>query len=84
MQRLEEDGPKALVQLRTPVNKFPEFVRHAVQRLQALCPTLGKKKLAEILARAGLHLAVSTVARFRRSKPQPIFPLASERNECPA
>jgi putative transposase len=76
MQRLEEDGPKALLQPPTPVNKFPEFVRHAVQRLQALCPTLGKKKLAEILARAGLHLAVSTVARFRRNKPQPIFPLA--------
>jgi len=32
--RLEETGPTALVQLRTPVNKFPDFVRYAVQQLQ--------------------------------------------------
>src|SRR5215510_7330201 len=63
-QRLEETGAKALVQLRTPVNKFPDFVRYAVQQLQRLCPGLGKKKLADMLARAGLHLGVSTVARF--------------------
>jgi transposase InsO family protein len=83
MNRLEETGPKALVQLRTPVNKFPEFVRYAVQQLQTLCPTLGKKKLADILARAGLHLAVSTVARFRRDKPQPTRPL-QEATTCAA
>jgi putative transposase len=51
-------------------------VRYAVQRLQTLCPSLGKKKLADILARAGLHLSVSTVARFRSDKPQPTRPLA--------
>ena len=76
MNRLDEAGPKALVQLRTPVNKFPEFVREAVFRLQALCPSLGKKKLADILARAGLHLGVSTVGRFRKHKPQPPRPLS--------
>lgn len=27
MNRLDEDGPDALVQVRTPVNKFPQFVR---------------------------------------------------------
>ena len=48
----DESGPQALVQLRTPVNKFPDFVRYAVQRLQAICPTLGKNKLAQVLARA--------------------------------
>src|SRR5262249_22526005 len=69
MQRLEETGPRALVQLRTPVNKFPDFVRYAVQQLRGLCPTLGKKKLADVLARAGLHLGVTTVARFRRDQP---------------
>ena len=58
MQCLDEAGPEALVQLRTPVNKFPQFVRYAVQRVKTLCPTLGKKKLAEVLARAGLHLAL--------------------------
>jgi putative transposase len=50
------------------------FVRYAVQRLQALCPSLGKKKIAAILARAGLHLGVTTVARFRTDKPQPTRP----------
>src|SRR6516164_1677870 len=75
MNRLEETGPRALVQLRTPVNKFPDFVRYAVQQLQALCPALGKKKIAAILARAGLHLGVTTVARFRTDKPQPTRPL---------
>ncbi len=36
MHRLDESGPDALVQLCEPVNKFPEFVRYAVQRLKAL------------------------------------------------
>jgi len=49
-----------------PVNKFPDFVRYIVQRLQALCPRLGKAKIAQVLARAGLHLAITTVGRVRR------------------
>ncbi len=40
MKRLDEDGAAALIQLPVPVNRFPDLVRHAVQRLQALCPTL--------------------------------------------
>jgi putative transposase len=75
MNRLEETGPKALVQLRTPVNKFPDFVRCSVQQLQALCPAFGKKKIAAILVRAGLHLGVTTVARFRKDTPTPRQPL---------
>ena len=71
MKRLDEDGSEALVQLPTPVNKFPDFVRYAVQRLQTLCPTLGKKKLAEVLARAGLHLGTTTIGRIRKEKPVP-------------
>jgi hypothetical protein len=46
-------------------------VRYSVQRLQTLCPTLGKKKLAEVLARAGLHLATTTIGRIRKEKPTP-------------
>ena len=38
MKRVDEEGPDALVQLREPVNKFPEFVRYAVRLLKALCP----------------------------------------------
>ena len=66
MKRLDEEGAAALVQLPVPVNKFPEFVRYAVQRLQTLCPNLGKKKLSEVLARAGLHLGTTTIGRIRR------------------
>ena len=74
MNRLEEEGPEAHVQLRTPANKFPEFVRYAVERVRALCPTLGKKKLAQVLARAGLHLGATTIGRIRKAEPRPTVP----------
>jgi hypothetical protein len=32
---------------------------------------MGKKKIAETLARAGLHLGVTTVGRILKEKPQP-------------
>ena len=54
MKRLDEEGPDALVQLRQPVNKFPEFVRYIVQRLKRLCPTMGKVKIAQTLGPSGL------------------------------
>ena len=60
MKRLDEQGPDGLVWVREPVNKFPGFVRYAVQRLKTLCPTLGKVKIAEILCRADLHLGATT------------------------
>ena len=31
MKRVDEQGPDALVQLHQPVNRFPDFVRYAVQ-----------------------------------------------------
>ena len=34
LKRIDEDGPSALVQLGEPVNRFPDFVRHIVQRLK--------------------------------------------------
>jgi putative transposase len=72
--RLDEQGPNALLATATPVNKYPDFVRYAVQRLQTLCPLLGKVKIAQVLARAGLHLATSTVGRMRRQAPAPSPP----------
>jgi hypothetical protein len=68
LQRIDEDGSSALVQLREPVNKFPDFVRYIAQRVKTLCPTLGKVKLAQILARAGLHLGVTTIGRMLKAK----------------
>ena len=64
LKRLDEQGPQALVQLRCPVNRFPDFVGYVVRRLKVLCPSMGKVKIAETLARAGLHLGTTTVGRM--------------------
>jgi transposase-like protein len=61
--RLNEDGPDALVQMQTPVNRFPDFVRDFVQR--------GKVKIAQTLTRAGLHLCAATVGRTLKEEAQP-------------
>jgi transposase InsO family protein len=82
-RRADEQGPHALVQLSEPVNRFPDFVRYVVRRLKALCPTLGKVKIAQTLARAGLHLAATTVGRMLREdggKTQGPTPEAAEAN----
>ena len=75
-KRLDEKGSDGLLPMPEPVNKFPDFVRGIVQRLQALSPLLGKVKIAQILARAGLHLAATTIGRIRREPPlgEPISP----------
>jgi hypothetical protein len=52
VKRTDENGPDALLQLREPVNKFPDFVRYIVQRLKILNPSMGKVKIAETLCRA--------------------------------
>ena len=39
------------------------FVAYLVRRLKPLCPGLGKVKIVQILARAGLHLAPTAVRR---------------------
>jgi len=71
MRRLDETGPDALVQLPKPVNRFPDFVRYAVQQLKSLCPSMGKLKIPEVLARAGLHLGTTTVGRILKEHPVP-------------
>ena len=70
IKRVDEEGPDALVQLREPVNRFPDFVRYAVQRLKTHCPTLGKVRMAQTLCRAGLHLGPTTVRRILREPPR--------------
>ncbi len=71
MKRIDEGGANALIQIREPVNRFPDFVRYVVQRLKALCPSLGKGKIAEMLCRAGLHLGTTSVGRILKEPPQP-------------
>ena len=69
MKRIDEKDSDALLQLREPVNKFPDFVRYIVQRLKTLSPSMGKAKIAETLCRAGLHLGVTTVGRILKEEP---------------
>ena len=66
LRRVDDD---ALVQTHTPVNRFPDFVRYAVQQIKLFCPTLGKVKIADILARAGIHIGKTTVGRILKEKP---------------
>jgi hypothetical protein len=66
LRRADDDS---LVQLRTPVNRFPDFVRYAIQQIKLFCPTLGKAKIADMLARAGIHIGKTTVQRILNEKP---------------
>ncbi len=81
-KRVDENGESALLQAPKPINRFPDFVRHIVMRLKVLCPTMGKKRIAQTLARAGLALGVSTVGRMlkerERKDPEPEENAASE------
>lgn len=68
-KRCDEEGADALVQVREPVNKFPDFVTALVQQCQALVPVAGRRKIADHLARAGLHLSASTIKRRLEARP---------------
>jgi len=69
IKRIDEQGEKALVRVPEPLNKFPDFVRHVVSRLKVLCPTMGKKRIAQVLARAGLQLSATTIGRMLAAFP---------------
>jgi transposase InsO family protein len=69
MRRLDEHGPSALVALPVPVARFPDYVAVIVQKLRAAVPTMGTRRLADTLARAGLHLSRSTVGRLLTRPP---------------
>ncbi len=64
--RTDDDS---LVQTRTPVNRFPDLVRYVVQQIKLFCPTLGKAKIADKLARAGIHIGKTTVQRILKERP---------------
>ena len=67
--RIEEDGPGALVNATVPVNKFPDFVAAMATKLKRPFPVMGRRRIADFLARAGLHIAPSTVRRMLNRKP---------------
>ena len=66
LKRIDEPGPAPLVQVREPVNKFPDLVRSVVRRLKVLFPSMGRKRIAQMLARAGLHLSARNVQLLNR------------------
>jgi hypothetical protein len=66
LRRVDDD---TLVQTQTPVNRFSDFVRYAVQQIKLFCPTLGKVKIADMLARAGIHIGKTTVGRILKENP---------------
>jgi hypothetical protein len=43
-RRVDEEGHRPLVQMPEPINKFPAFVTHVVNRLKVLCPAMGKRR----------------------------------------
>jgi transposase InsO family protein len=80
MKRLDDRGEDALVQVPRPVNRFPDFVAELVQRLRLTLPAMGRVRIAQLLARAGVVLAASTVRRLaerRLTQPVPPRPLAT-------
>ena len=66
LRRADDDS---LLQMATPVNRFPDFIRHAVQQIKRFCPSLGKVKIAEVLGRAGIHIGKTTVDRILKENP---------------
>jgi hypothetical protein len=49
-----------------------------VQDLGGLLPTMGRRRIADLLARAGLHLSASTVKRLRDAPPKAPEPTPSD------
>ena len=72
----------ALVTVREPVNKSRDFVRCTAQHLKALCPMLGKAKIAEMLCRAGLHLRTTTVGLIPKEPTRPEPSKATNSTGC--
>lgn len=69
MRRLDEGGEDALVAIPEPVNRYPDFVGELVRRMHTSFPALGKVRIADMLARASIHLAPATVARMLKKRP---------------
>ena len=69
LERVDEEGPDALVQTSAPANKYPDFLRDIVGRLRGAFPRLGSQRIANMLARAGLHVARTTIRRLLKNGP---------------
>ena len=69
---LRDESRETLVTMADPVNRFPDYVRLLVRQLKVTFPTMGRRRIADTLCRAGLHLSPSTVRRvLHRTAPPP-------------
>ena len=76
LSRVDEDGCAGLVRVPEPANRFPEFVATIVRQLKATVPSMGKVRIAQTLARAGLLLSSTTVKRMLDDNHSPAPPPA--------
>ena len=85
LKRVDADGKNALLALPAPVNKFPDALAHLVKRLKLTLPFAGRRRIADLLARAGLHLSASTIKRLlERDPPEPVGPAEERPSSSPA
>ena len=75
-RRLDEHGESALVKPHAPVNRHSDRTALLVKQLHAAAPHLGRRRIADVLARAGLVLAASTVERLKKRPLPPSSPQA--------
>jgi len=84
LKRIDERSAAPLVQVREPVNKFPDLVGYVIRRLKVLFPSMGRKRIAQTLTRAGLRLSASTVGRMLKHRGRdPIPPVEGSGSEQP-
>ena len=69
LRRVDEEGERSLLRLAEPVNKYTDFIRYIICQIKLFFPSMGKERIARVLARAGLHLGVTTAGRFIKEKP---------------
>lgn len=70
-RELRIGGEGRLLAPRSAINRFPDFVREIVGALAVTYPTMGKRRIADVLCRAGLHLCATTVRRMLESPTPP-------------
>jgi len=66
-RRMRDGDP--FISMPEKVTRYPDYLRYIIQQLKAMCPMLCKDKIADCLARTGLHLSASTAGRIINEPP---------------
>jgi len=69
IKELREVGEDKLLEVQPPVNSFPAFVDRIIGQIAVALPQPTKRRIADVLARAGLHMSASAVADRLKSEP---------------